>query len=294
MAPTSAATTPRSASNSPAGQSTDASVRCFADPAAHSLNDRNPSCSISLTHGAWNCHACGAPGGAFDAATVWGYSDRGAIGLMVAYGLTEHRAYRHAVDSRRAPHKQVRPRRSRPPESVLKATEDDIATWQANLASDRVLIARLAQHRGWRYPAMRTLCLGVDRGRITIPTRDHAGRLIGLLRYQPWPRPGEAKLRAARGSRRTLLPHPAAEPSQSILLVEGEPDMIAARSHGIPAIAVPGVDGWRPQWASWFTGRQVAVVMDCDKQGRAAACEIVSDLSPYAHAETIRPRTEPV
>ncbi len=63
--------------------------------------------------------------------------------------------------------------------------------------------------------------------------------------------------------------------------------MIAARSHGIPAIAVPGVDGWRPQWASWFTGRQVAVVMDCDKQGRAAARGIVSDLSPYAHAETI-------
>lgn len=265
---------------------TEASVRCFAEPDAHRRGDHDPSCSINLEHGAWHCHACSAKGGAFDAATARGYSDRAAIDLMVAYRLIEHHAYRQAEGSRGAPHKRVR-RRSQAPEPVLKATEDDIATWQANLASDRVLIVRLGQHRGWRYPVMRTLCLGVDRGRITIPTRDHIGRLVGLLRYQPWPRPGEAKLRAVSGSRRTLLPHPAAEPSHSILLVEGEPDMITARSHGLPAIAVPGVDGWRPQWAPLFTGRRIAIIMDCDKQGRAAARTIAEDLSSFADADTI-------
>ncbi len=85
---------------------------------------------------------------------------------------------------------------------------------------------------------------------------------------------------AASGSRRALLPHPAAEPSERVLLVEGEPDMIAARSHGLPAIAVPGVGGWRAAWASLLCGRRVAVVMDCDKQGRAAAATITRDLSP--------------
>ena len=64
-----------------------------------------------------------------------------------------------------------------------------------------------------------------------------------------------------------------------VLLVEGEPDMIAARSHGLPAIAVPGVDAWRPGWAELLAGREVTVIMDCDEHGRAAAAAIESDLS---------------
>ena len=55
---------------------TEASVRCFAGADAHQRGDRDPSCSVNLEHGAWHCHACGARGGAFDAATKRGYSDR--------------------------------------------------------------------------------------------------------------------------------------------------------------------------------------------------------------------------
>ena len=71
---------------------TEASVRCFADPDTHRRGDHDPSCSVNLEHGAWHCHACGARGGAFDAARARGYSDRGAIDLMVAHRLTEYRA----------------------------------------------------------------------------------------------------------------------------------------------------------------------------------------------------------
>ena len=78
-----------------------------------------------------------------------------------------------------------------------------------------------------------------------------------------------------------MLPHPAAEPSTQVLLVEGEPDMIGARSRGLPAIAVPGVDGWRRAWAQLLAGREVTVIMDCDEQGRAAAGAIESDLSSF-------------
>ena len=45
-----------------------ATVRCFANPDAHRRGDHNPSCSINLEHGAWNCHGCGATGGPYDAA----------------------------------------------------------------------------------------------------------------------------------------------------------------------------------------------------------------------------------
>jgi DNA primase len=84
---------------------------------------------------------------------------------------------------------------------------------------------------------------------------------------------------AVGGSRRALLPHPAAESSAHVLLVEGEPDMIRARSRGLPAIAVPGVGCWRSAWAQLLGGREVTVIMDCDEQGRTAAAAIANDLS---------------
>lgn len=260
----------------------DASVRCFANPEAHRRGDRDPSCSVNLEHGAWRCHGCGAKGGAFDAATARGYSERAAIDLMVAYRLIEHRPYRSAEGFRGTLHRRVG-LHSQPERAVLNATEDDIAAWQSNLASDRQLMGRLARDRGWRSAVIRRLELGVDRGRITIPTRDATGRLVGLLRYQPWRRPGEPKLRAVKGSRRTLLPHPAAEPSPWILLAEGEPDMIAARSRGLPTIAVPGTDCWRPEWAELFNHRTVIIATDADQPGRTLATQIASALAQCAN-----------
>ena len=263
----------------PGRASTEASIRCFAGADAHQRGDRDPSCSINLEHGAWHCHACGAKGGAFDAATARGCSDRAAIDLMVAYRLTEHRAYRNANAKRGPRLRSIPTRPAQPPRTPLRPTREDIERWQATLAADTDLIAKLARERGWLYATILELELGVDRGRITIPVRDDKRRIVGLLRYQPWPQPREPKMLAAPGSRRALLPHPAAEPSRRVLLVEGEPDMIAARSRGLPAIAVPGVDGWRPAWGELLAGREVTVVMDCDEQGRIAAAALESYLS---------------
>src|SRR6266699_3569735 len=61
----------------PGWAGTEATVRCFADPDAHRRSDHDPSCSVNLEHGAWHCHACGAKGGAFDAATARGYTRPG-------------------------------------------------------------------------------------------------------------------------------------------------------------------------------------------------------------------------
>jgi len=89
---------------------------------------------------------------------------------------------------------------------------------------------------------------------------------------------------AARGSRRQLLPHPATETAQRVLLVEGEADMISARSHGLAAIALPGVHSWQPRWADLLAGRHVVIIMDADAPGRAVAGRIARDLSGQAAA----------
>lgn len=268
----------------PAWVRTEASVRCFADPDAHRRGDRDPSCSINLIHGSWHCHGCGARGGAFDAATIKGHSDRSAIELMIRYGLAERRSERPPHRRPTAPrHATARRNGDQPRARTLNIGEADLQRWRSALKIDASLIARLARDRGWRYETICELELGLDRGRITIPVRDHDGRLVGLLRYQPWPGAGQAKMRAAPGSRRLLLPHPVAETSLRVVLVEGEPDMIAARSRGLPAIALPGVDCWRPDWSQLLAGRQITIIMDADPQGRRLAERIARDL--YEHAD---------
>ena len=76
----------------PAWSTRDAPVRCFAQPDAHQHADRSPSCSVNLASGAWNCHGCGAHGGAYDAALATGHSPRSAMELLIAHGLAEPRA----------------------------------------------------------------------------------------------------------------------------------------------------------------------------------------------------------
>ena len=271
----------------------EASVRCFADPGAHRREDRDPSCSVNLVSGAWNCHGCGAVGGAYDAAWRKGYSPRAAIDLMIAYGLTERRTRlqtaRELLDASAHPSQsraRTRAQEALDERPALDVTEQDIARWRTALSRRPSLLATLARERGWRYETIRALELGLDRSRITIPIRDARGELQGLLRYQP-KTSGRPKMLAEFGSRIGLIPHPAAESSERILLVEGPPDMIAARSRGLPAIAVPGDHAWQHAWARLLVGRQVMIVMDADSQGRAAAERIAEDLVGHAEAEIV-------
>ena len=124
----------------PAQARLDASVRCFANPDAHRREDRNPSCSVNLVSGAWKCHACGARGGAYDAAWRTGYTPRAAIDLMIAHGLTERRSRlqtaRELLDasdrpSQAAPRPHARPRAREAADErpALKVTDEDVARW---------------------------------------------------------------------------------------------------------------------------------------------------------------------
>jgi len=121
------------------------------------------------------------------------------------------------------------------------------------------------------------------RLRVGARPRDHppsataTAACAGVLRYAPT-HDHAPKMLAVRGSQLGLIPYPTAELSNWIVVTEGPPDMISARSRGLPAVAVPGGDAWEPGWAQVLGGRHVSVVLDCDHAGRAAAERIVSDL----------------
>jgi len=265
----------------------DVAIRCFADPGFHRREDRDPSCSVNVVSGAWQCHGCGAHGGAYDAALAVGHTPRSAIDLMIAHGLIERRAQlKTARELLTTSTQTTHDRGHQPARPALEITEQDVHRWQIALARRPCLIAQLSDERGWHYNTMRKLGLGIDRGRITIPIRTGHDRLRGLLRYRPDPIHGP-KMLAAPGTRLGLIPHPVAERTDHVVLVEGPPDMIAARSQGIPAIAVPGDHAWQPRWAHLITSSRVTVIMDSDEQGRTAALRIADDLAGRARVEIV-------
>jgi hypothetical protein len=147
------------------------------------------------------------------------------------------------------------------------------------LGNNPEVLARLRAERGWEPDTLRRCGVGFDGERITVPITDQHGGLQGLLRLrvQAWQKP---KVLAAAGSRLGLIPHPELA-TGSVLLVEGPSDMLAARSAGLPAIAVPGTHAWQAGWASAFTNRDVTVVMDADRPRREAAVRITHDLQRH-------------
>jgi hypothetical protein len=263
----------------------EATVPCFANPNAHRREDRSPSCSVSLVSGAWCCHACGAAGGAYDAALTRGLSPRAAMDLLIAHGLAERRQQRSHQGrdpSARAP--VTPPPPPVPAASRLTIPDAQITRWAHQLRRQEDLARRLARARAWDPRVTARLQIGWDGRRVTIPVRDPAGRLVALLRYDPDPLRRGPKMLAAPGSRRALFPPPAAVSGDPLWLVEGHPDAIAALSARLPAVAVPGVLAWDPTWAGQFGGRRVIVCFDCDPHGRAAAQRVAEDLRATAAA----------
>jgi hypothetical protein len=259
-------------------------TRCAFDADSHNRGDRDPSLSISLTSGAYNCHACGAKGGAYDAALALGHDPAGAMELLVRYGLAPEREHRHRRRSVRAEDRGARRTRPQPQasRSELAVSADQVRRWHRQLLDRPDVLERLAVRRGWSANTIRQLELGLDRWQITIPVRDRHNQLIAVVRYRPHHPAGQPKIWAARGSRRALFPHPAAQPTKQLLLVEGEPDAIAARSRGLPAIAIPGTSGWDPDWSHLFIEHTVTIAFDADSEGRTAAVCVASDLRAYA------------
>ncbi len=223
----------------PAWATREAPVRCFADADAHNRADRTPSCSVNLTSGAWNCHGCGARGGACDAALATGHTPRSAMQLLFVHDLAEPRSPNgRAADGPTTRVRTLERQRSRPRSrvySVLAADEGDIRFWAERLNVNKSLSLRLATERAWDPRVNRDLELGFDGTRITVPIRNQHGALRGMLRYDPFGRRAPKMLRHPRNTTRSD-PAPGAGGVES-----GRPRRGTAR-HGRGALVRPARD----------------------------------------------------
>ena len=189
----------------------EAPVGCFVDPGAHAHGDRDPSCSVNLESGAWHCWACGAAGGAYDAALARGLSARDTIELMIAHGLTTRRT---EAPARRRPFLPPAGRRRR--RSAREARPAASSWTPMSGRSGRPAhgwprwCGRLGCSAATSGACLLELGCGWERGRVIVPIRNHDGELRGVLRYAP-SHDHAPKVLAVRGTRLGLIPHPALE-----------------------------------------------------------------------------------
>ena len=221
----------------PEWATTEASVRCFANPGAHAREDRDPSCSVNLETGAWHCWGCGASGGAYDAAIAVGHTPASAMDLVIDYGLAERRSRSRSSARRppRPPKPAPRTPAPEPPPRRLRVGEAEIARWKRALITQSWPVAQLRdeQRRLWQRQIVEEVDFGWERGRVIIPIRDAGGGVQGVLRYAPR-RTRAPKMLAIAGTRLGLIPRPEQHPW--VLAVIATPVQL----EGLSRSSVPG------------------------------------------------------
>lgn len=243
----------------------DVSVRCFANPDAHTHSDRSKSCVLNLISGLWHCHGCSTSGNAYKAALAVNLPEPYARVLAQRFGLFLEVAKL---------------------EKVKLPGERELKRWRVALVGDPVITDRLWELKGWTLRAIVRLGLGWDGERLTFPIRDARLRIIGLVRYLPG---GSPKSLALPGSKRSLFPVPEiTRRSLPLFVVEGEPDAVAVWSCGFQAVAIPGAGSWRSEFLSRLAGRRVIVLADCDPQGRELAARVAREV-PKARWVDVEP-----
>ena len=181
-------------------------------PTRTRTHDQHPSCSVNVHSGAFNCHGCGAHGGAYDAALALGRSPREAIDLMVIARTDRPPPASRPRPARHLPHAAA-PTEARsaipspaadglqPPSGfVASCSGEDVRGWARALGDNDALLARLRAERGWEPDTLRRWAIGFDGERITVPITDQRGALQGAAAA------ARRRLAEAEGARRGRQP----------------------------------------------------------------------------------------
>lgn len=122
------------------------------------------------------------------------------------------------------------------------------------------------------------------RGRLSIPYLVPRGGPVGMkfrcIADHSCDDTGHPKYLAHTGMGQRLFGVDSlSAPGETIGITEGELDAIVCSDLGIPAVAVPGVKGWRPEWRHLFEGfPRVLIFGDGDKAGRAFAGQLAEQI----------------
>ncbi len=252
----------------------EASVRCFANPDAHTHRDRDASCSINTTTGLWRCHGCGASGNAYQAALACGRSRDNAQALIAEHDLNDRRGGL-----------EYPPRKAREAGKPLPNVDSAGVSVGMYAGSKRIPEGFL------RAMGLRDVThLGARA--IAIPYTDTSGQEIAVQYRLALTKPDtgpDLRFRWRKGSKPCLYGLwglDAAQRSGRVILAEGASDVHTLLFHGYPALGAPGSSSWSEvRDAEHFDGIGVIYAMvEPDTGGEA----VLRKLSASRIAERVR------
>jgi 5S rRNA maturation endonuclease (ribonuclease M5) len=172
------------------------------------------------------------------------------------------------------PQSKAKPRRPPIREELLKQ-------WQANLNDE--LLRYLREQRGLSDETIKKYQLGWDvkRQRYVIPIRDERGNLVNIRLYNPKKDPKiinytEGKHKYGSPARLYSVDELVKYQGNQVIICEGEFDRLLLQQDGFMVVtSTHGCSTFRPEWVSYFAGKDVVVIFDCDKEGQAAVNNII-------------------
>jgi hypothetical protein len=231
-------------------------------------DDRNPSLSINLVSGQWNCHGCDAKGDAFtwlemfDKISFPQALERLAARVGMKDGIP------------RAPGAQKQIEEMKPPVAETVPPEI-VAGYVKTLQAKPALVEWLGEHRGISTETIEGYQIGFCdiRKRYTLPVKDSAGNVVNVRMYRPNAADGDAKMESWKAGYGTVRLYPFDDViGPEVILCEGEWDCLIARQNGFNCYTTTGgADTFPASSAKLFAGKNVTICYDLDDAGERGA-----------------------
>jgi 5S rRNA maturation endonuclease (ribonuclease M5) len=226
--------------------------------------DRNPSFAFNRNTGQWCCFAGCGKGSAFDY-------------LMQTSGKSFKEALLELGDRVGVP----RPYPNRPARPPIR--EALIKQWSANLWANEEVCRWLREKRGLSDATLKRYEIGWDpkRQRNTIPIRDERGNVVNVRLYNAKKDPKiinytEGRYKYGSPARLFGLNDLVRYQGRQVILCEGEWDRLLLQQEGFMAVSgTHGASVFRPEWIPRFKDKDVVILYDCDREGQAAARNVV-------------------
>jgi len=251
-------------------------------------DDTHASFSVNLKKGVWHCHAGDCSSGS------------GGGPLQFLENL-------HPSTPRAEHYKTVRSFLSKDLAEPIRETkvadlknfpytETDIETYQENLKNHPRGMPYLCNDLGLSPEVIKEMRIGLKEGRFTMPIYVD-NQLVNVRSYAAKPVGNSPKMKGVPNfNMMRLYPYDKLHEADDVWIMEGEKDMLRARSQGLDAFTVTGGAGsFNVEWLELFRGKTVHICYDIDKVGRLGADKIARHLKPYAACLKIvhLPITEP-
>jgi hypothetical protein len=137
--------------------------------------------------------------------------------------------------------------------------------------ADKRALRYVTRQRGLTRHTIRQYRLGFDGRAIVIPVTDGRQRVVNIRRRFLSPQADGPKITGLRGRAARL--YPGGERRRTLLLGEGEFDVLLARQHGLPAVTSTAGTSWSSSWDRHIRRRRVVVLYDAGEQSFQLACD---------------------